>query len=168
MRPGALEAGLIALGIFGAALFYGDGMITPAISVLSAIEGVEVAAPGLSELVVPLIVVSSRLFSSSGSAPAGRPAFGPVMVVWFLASAACGVPRIVEHPAILGASPDLAIEFLVGHLATRSSRWARSSSPSPAPRRSMPTWATSAARRSPGMAVRWSSRPTLNYSARAR
>ena len=85
VRRRAAKLALIALGIFGASLFYGDGMITPAISVLSAVEGLEVAAPGLKSLVVPItLVILTALFAVQrfGTTVVGR-AFGPVMAVWF-------------------------------------------------------------------------------------
>jgi KUP system potassium uptake protein len=112
---------LAALGIFGASLFFGDSMITPAISVLSAVEGVKVVQPSLGHLVVPITaVIIVLLFVSQrvGSAAVGR-LFGPVMVVWFLAIAAAGVGGIVDHPEILKAlSPTYAGEFLFGHFST--------------------------------------------------
>ena len=84
---------LAGLGIFGASLFFGDSMITPAISVLSAVEGLKVVQPSLAHLVVPITaVIIVVLFATQrlGSAAVGR-LFGPVMIVWFLAIAACGV-----------------------------------------------------------------------------
>ena len=109
---------LAALGVFGASLFFGDSMITPAISVLSAIEGVKVAAPSLSNLVVPItaaIIVVLFLLQRLGSGAVGR-LFGPVMVVWFVVIGACGVRGVVDHPMILKAlSPSYALSFLVGH-----------------------------------------------------
>ncbi len=112
---------LAALGIFGASLFFGDSMITPAISVLSAVEGLKVVQPSLGHLVVPITaVIIVLLFASQriGSAAVGR-LFGPVMIVWFLVIAACGVHGIVDHPEILKAlSPTYAIGFLAGHFST--------------------------------------------------
>lgn len=109
---------LAALGIFGASLFFGDSMITPAISVLSAVEGLKVVAPELHELVVPITaVIIVGLFSVQrrGTATVGR-LFGPVMLAWFTAIGACGVGGIVTHPQILAAlSPTYAVGFLVGH-----------------------------------------------------
>jgi KUP system potassium uptake protein len=109
---------LAGLGVFGAALFFGDSMITPAISVLSAVEGLKVVQPGLHDLVVPLtavIIVLLFAFQRRGTAAVGR-LFGPVMIVWFVAIAACGVAGIAEHPEILKAlSPTYAVGFLVGH-----------------------------------------------------
>src|SRR5689334_1342385 len=112
---------LAGVGLFGASLFFGDSMITPAISVLSAVEGVKVVQPSLGELVVPITaVIIVLLFATQrlGSAAVGR-MFGPVMIVWFLAIAACGVKGIVDHPAILKAiSPTYATGFLIGHFGT--------------------------------------------------
>ena len=111
---------LAALGVFGASLFFGDSMITPAISVLSAIEGVKVAAPSVSNLIVPItaaIIVCLFLVQRLGTAAVGR-LFGPVMAVWFLAIGACGVRGIVDHPEILKAlSPTYALGFLFGHFS---------------------------------------------------
>jgi len=115
------KAVLAALGIFGASLFFGDSMITPAISVLSAVEGLKIVEPSLASLVVPLTAaIVVVLFASQryGTATVGR-YFGPVMVVWFLVLAACGLSGIVAHPQILAAlSPTYALEFLVGHFGT--------------------------------------------------
>ncbi|MEU2158044.1 potassium transporter Kup [Streptomyces sp. NPDC019396] len=109
---------LAALGIFGASLFFGDSMITPAISVLSAVEGLKVVQPSLEELVVPItavIIVVLFLVQRRGTAAVGR-VFGPVMIAWFLAIGACGVSGIVDHPEILKAlSPSYALGFLAGH-----------------------------------------------------
>ncbi|GAA1860592.1 potassium transporter Kup [Asanoa iriomotensis] len=109
---------LAALGVFGAALFFGDSMITPAISVLSAIEGVKVVQPGFAHLVVPItavIIVLLFLFQRQGTATVGR-FFGPVMIVWFVAIGACGVSGIYQNPEILRAvSPTYAFSFLAGN-----------------------------------------------------
>ena len=111
---------LAALGIFGASLFLGDSMITPAISVLSAVEGLKVAEPSLEHLVVPItaaIIVALFLLQRIGTAGVGR-LFGPVMVVWFLTIAACGVNGIAEHPEILKAlSPTYALDFFFNHFS---------------------------------------------------
>ena len=116
-RPRA-KALLIALGMFGVALFYGDGMITPAISVLSAVEGVKVATPGLSSVVVPVtIAVITGLFAIQrfGTHAVGG-IFGPVMVVWFAAIALAGLGRVLAHPAIVKAlSPSYGVEFFSAH-----------------------------------------------------
>ena len=111
---------LAGLGIFGASLFLGDSMITPAISVLSAVEGVKVAAPSLGDVVVPItaaIIVVLFLVQRLGTAAVGR-LFGPVMLVWFMAIAACGVRGIADHPEILKAlSPTYALDFFFNHFS---------------------------------------------------
>jgi KUP system potassium uptake protein len=105
---------LVLAGVFGAALLYGDGAITPAISVLSAVEGVEIAAPGLSRFVVPAaIAILVGLFSIQrrGSEVVGR-FFGPVMVLWFVVLALLGITQIVEHPTVLAAiNPLYGVRF---------------------------------------------------------
>jgi KUP system potassium uptake protein len=112
---------LAALGVFGASLFFGDSMITPAISVLSAIEGVKVASPSVGSIVLPVtavIIIGLFLLQRLGTAAVGR-VFGPVMVVWFVVIGAWGVRGIVGNPAILKAlSPTYAIGFLFGHFGT--------------------------------------------------
>jgi KUP system potassium uptake protein len=109
---------LSTLGILGAALFFGDSMITPAISVLSAVEGLKVVDPGLVELVVPITaVIISGLFlvQRHGTGAVGR-YFGPVMIVWFIVIGICGARGIAQHPQILRAlSPWYALDFMVGH-----------------------------------------------------
>ena len=116
MRSPGSKLGLVALGIFGASLFYGDGMITPAISVLSAVEGLEIATPSLSDYVVPIaLVILTGLFAIQrlGTGAVGA-LFGPVMVVWFTVLAVLGIAEIVDHPGILRSlSPTYAVEFLV-------------------------------------------------------
>jgi KUP system potassium uptake protein len=113
-----LRRRLLLLGIFGTAIFFGDGVITPAISVLSAVEGLEVAAPALHRYVVPAtLVVLTVLFmvQRHGTANVGR-FFGPVMVVWFIVLAVLGLQHIVQNPAILRAlSPHYALSFLLGN-----------------------------------------------------
>jgi KUP system potassium uptake protein len=114
----ARRGALVTLGIFGAALFFGDGMITPAISVLGSLQGVEVAAPSLSHLVVPLSVcVLVGLFAAQrfGTATIGW-VFGPVIVVWFVVIGLMGLNEVVHDPAVLqGLSPTWAIRFMVDH-----------------------------------------------------
>ncbi len=109
---------LAALGVFGASLFFGDSMITPAISVLSAVEGLETVRPGLQSIVVPLtavIIVVLFAFQRHGTAAVGR-FFGPVMIAWFTAIGAAGIWGIAREPRILEAlSPTYAIGFLAGH-----------------------------------------------------
>jgi KUP system potassium uptake protein len=112
------KAVLAVLGIFGASLFFGDSIITPAISVLSAIEGVKVAAPQVADLVVPItasIIVGLFLVQRLGTGAVGR-LFGPVMGIWFGVIGVIGVRGIAAHPEILKAlSPTYALGFLVGH-----------------------------------------------------
>jgi KUP system potassium uptake protein len=108
---------LISLGLFGSALLYGDGVITPAISVLGAVEGLRVAAPRLPDWWVPavsaLILIALFLFQRRGTAKVGT-VFGQVMVVWFLSIAVFGLRGIVQHPAVLRAlNPWWAVEFFV-------------------------------------------------------
>ncbi|MFC5950225.1 potassium transporter Kup [Pseudonocardia lutea] len=118
-RPFARRAAVgLALGVVGASLFYGDSLITPAISVLSAVEGLEVARPELTELVLPVgVAILAVLFVVQrwGTHRVGR-LFGPVMVVWFLTLAVLGVPHIVTHPGVLlGLSPTYVFSFVVDH-----------------------------------------------------
>ena len=107
---------LVGFGIFGAAMFYGDGMITPAISVLSAVEGLEVMAPGLHEYVVPTtlaILVGLFAIQRHGTGRVGA-LFGPVMCVWFVVIAALGAYGIVREPGVLAAiNPRYAVAFFV-------------------------------------------------------
>jgi KUP system potassium uptake protein len=109
---------LIALGLFGGAFLYGDGIITPAISVLSAVEGIQIATPALSDFVVPIAFVIIALlfaFQSKGTAKVGG-AFGWIMLVWFLAIAVLGVMEIVLAPQVLGAlNPWYAARFFLDH-----------------------------------------------------
>jgi len=106
---------IVAIGLFGAALIYGDGAITPAISVLSALEGLEIATPGLKPYIVPLaVLVLAGLFvlQPQGTARIGR-AFGPIMALWFLVMAILGIYGIAQHPSILFAvNPLHGIRFL--------------------------------------------------------
>ncbi|MCE9659678.1 MAG: potassium transporter Kup [Burkholderiales bacterium] len=116
-RP-PLRRRLLLVGIFGTAIFFGDGVITPAISVLSAVEGLKVAAPGLHAWIVPvtLVVLTALfMFQRHGTERVGR-LFGPVMAVWFVVLAALGIWHIGDNPAILKAlSPHYAIAFMLGH-----------------------------------------------------
>jgi KUP system potassium uptake protein len=111
----ALRARLLLLGIFGAAIFFGDGVITPAISVLSAVEGLGVAGPGLHPYIMPAtLAVLTALFAGQrfGTAAVGR-LFGPVTLVWLGVLALLGLPHIVGHPQVLAAlSPHHALRFL--------------------------------------------------------
>lgn len=107
---------LLLVGLFGAALFYGDSVITPAISVLSAVEGVTLIAPGFDMFVLPVcIAILTWLFlvQRYGTSAVGK-LFGPVIVVWFLAMAAAGVVQILAEPRVLAAlNPLHAVRFLV-------------------------------------------------------
>ncbi|WP_260675386.1 potassium transporter Kup [Comamonas aquatica] len=106
---------LMAIGIFGTCLFYGDGVITPAISVLSAVEGLAVLSPRFESSVVPLtLAILLALFAvqKRGTAGIGR-WFGPIMLVWFLSLAGLGIWHIAHHPTILWAlSPHYALQFI--------------------------------------------------------
>jgi KUP system potassium uptake protein len=108
------RAWLALLGLFGASLLYGDGMLTPAISVLAAVEGIEVVAPALSPLVIPTTVaILIALFSIQrrGTGRVGA-LFGPVVIAWFVAIAALGIRGIAAHPAVVEAvSPHYAAHF---------------------------------------------------------
>ncbi|MGW2663241.1 potassium transporter Kup [Nocardia tengchongensis] len=109
---------LAALGIFGASLFLGDSMITPAISVLSAVEGMKTVSSGMDDFIVPVtavIILVLFLVQRRGTAAVGR-VFGPIMIGWFLVIGACGIGGITKHPEILKAlSPTYALGFMVGH-----------------------------------------------------
>jgi KUP system potassium uptake protein len=109
---------LVTLGIFGAALFFGDGMVTPAISVLGAVQGVQVATPALAHLVVPLsiaILLGLFLVQRFGSGAIGW-AFGPVLLVWFSVIGVVGLSQIVKDPAVFqGLSPTWAVRFMIDH-----------------------------------------------------
>ncbi|SFL94027.1 potassium transporter Kup [Methylobacterium pseudosasicola] len=114
-QPGTWKALLLVVGLVGAALLYGDGAITPAISVLSAIEGLKVDAPVLTPFVVPLtlaILVALFAIQHKGVAVIGR-VFGPVMLVWFVVLVLLAIPSILRAPEVLGAvNPWRAVDFL--------------------------------------------------------
>ena len=109
---------LITLGLFGAALFYGDGVITPAISVLSAVEGLELITPTFKPYIMPItlaIVLGLFLIQRRGTASVGA-LFGPVMVLWFAVLALLGGINIVQHPEVLAAvNPIYGFNFLLGN-----------------------------------------------------
>ena len=109
---------LIALGLFGAALFYGDGVITPAISVLSAVEGLELITPAFKPYILPItlvILVGLFFIQRRGTASVGA-MFGPVMMLWFAVLAVLGGIAIVQHPAVLAAvNPLYGFNFLLGN-----------------------------------------------------
>ncbi|WP_456445803.1 potassium transporter Kup [Oceanithermus sp.] len=121
LRRGHWRYFAVMLGIFGASLLYGDGMITPAISVLSAVEGLEVAAPRLEPFVIPVtvgILLALFLFQSRGTQRVGG-LFGPITLTWFTAIAALGVAQIVQNPHVLTALlPHHAVNFFVANGAT--------------------------------------------------
>jgi KUP system potassium uptake protein len=112
---------IVAVGLFGAALIYGDGAITPAISVLSALEGLNMATPALQPYVVPAAVaILLALFAiqSQGTAAIGH-LFGPVMLVWFAAIATLGISGIVQHPSVFAAlNPLYGLSYLFSHGTT--------------------------------------------------
>ena len=114
-RP-PLRRVLMTVGLFGTAVFYGDGVITPAISVLSAVEGLEVAAPQLHDWVIPItLLVLTCLFAVQrfGTAGIGK-FFGPITLLWFAVLTALGLPHILAQPAVLVAlNPGYAIDFFV-------------------------------------------------------
>ena len=109
---------LVLIGLFGTALLYGDGMITPAISVLSAVEGTKVKAPGLADWVVPIaIVIIVGLFAVQrrGTASIGR-VFGPIMIVWFAAIGLLGLVEVLDNPDVLEAlNPYYALQMLTSN-----------------------------------------------------
>ena len=108
---------IMSLGILGAALFYGDGMITPAVSVLSAVEGLEIVDSGLTQWVVPIavvILIGLFMVQRHGTGKMGA-AFGPVMLVWFIAIAVLGLTSLVQTPEIIAAvNPTYAVGFFAG------------------------------------------------------
>ncbi len=116
-RP-KLHRVLLAVGMFGTAIFYGDGVITPAITVLGAMEGLEVYEPSLHAWVLPLtLIVLTCLFAVQrfGTAGIGR-AFGPITLIWFIVLTALGLPHVIENPAVLVAlNPVYAVEFFVAN-----------------------------------------------------
>lgn len=119
VRPGGKRFRLVMLlGVIGAALFYGDSVITPAISVMSAVEGLEVVSPSMARWVIPLgVVIITGLFAvqSRGTERVGR-LFGPIMVGWFVTLALLGIPHVIAYPRALWAlSPHLAVQFAVAH-----------------------------------------------------
>jgi KUP system potassium uptake protein len=113
-RPRRLRSLLVFIGLFGATLLYADGTLTPAISVLSAVEGLEVATPVFTPFVLPItigILLGLFLIQRRGTAGVGR-IFGPVMALWFATLAVLGVAGLLHHPAVLGAvDPIHAVRF---------------------------------------------------------
>ncbi len=117
-EPSSVRRALVLAGLFGAALLYGDSVITPAISVLGAVEGLEVATPVLEPWLVPLavaILTGLFMFQKRGTAGVAR-IFGPAMLIWFSALIVMGVPAIFHEPSVLRAlNPLYAIEFMLRH-----------------------------------------------------
>jgi KUP system potassium uptake protein len=111
---------MLMIGVFGAALFYGDAVLTPAISVLSAVEGLEVGTAAFKPYVVPIavgVIVGLFVFQVHGTAVVGR-LFGPITLVWFLALGAAGVDGIAQYPGVLAAmNPYHAVHFMGEHVA---------------------------------------------------
>jgi KUP system potassium uptake protein len=116
-RP-ALKWTVIGIGIFGAAMFYGDSMITPSITVLSAAEGLQEYSPALGPYVIPFalaVIVGLFMIQRHGTARVGA-FFGPVMVIWFLALAGIGLMRVAEHPTVLAAlKPAYGVDFMFAY-----------------------------------------------------
>ena len=116
-----LRRWLLAVGIFGTAIFYGDGVITPAISVLSAVEGLELLSPAFHDYIMPIaLVVIFGLFyvQKNGTTGIGR-FFGPICALWFVTIAVLGIPHIWAHPEVLAAvSPHHALRFILQHPGT--------------------------------------------------
>src|SRR5262245_38284551 len=117
-REGRSRMWLIGLGLFGASLLYGDGIITPAISVLSAVEGLQVAAPHISHFVLPIavvIIVLLFLFQRRGTGGVGA-VFGPITFIWFVTIAVLGINQIVRAPSVLAAIiPTHAVSFFLNN-----------------------------------------------------
>jgi KUP system potassium uptake protein len=118
VRSNRTRAALMLIGIIGAGLFLGDGVITPAISVLSAVEGLSVASPSFNRFVMPIaigVIVGLFMVQRRGTAAVGR-FFGPVMVLWFLTIGALGLHEILLHPIILRALiPTYGLRFILRH-----------------------------------------------------
>jgi KUP system potassium uptake protein len=109
---------IIMAGVFGACMFYGDAIITPAISVLSAVEGLEVISPDLTRFVLPItifILVALFLIQKTGTDVVGK-LFGPIMMIWFIVIGLMGVYQVIHNPAIFAAiNPLFALQFLINH-----------------------------------------------------
>lgn len=155
----------LVIGIVGVSLFYGDSVITPAVSVLSAVEGLGTAAPSIGHLVVPIaavILILLFLVQRFGTGKVGA-AFGPIMLLWFVVIAVAGVPMIVKHPDVLqGISPTWAIIFVFAHPYITFVAIGAVVLVITGPKPCTPTWATSvgcpsAARGSSSCSPLWSS-----------
>ena len=143
---------VIALGIIGAAMLYGDGAITPAISVLSALEGLKDPLPSFAPYVLPLsvaVLIAVFALQPQGTERIGA-LFGPIMTIWFVVIGLLGIAGIVQHPGVLCRARSAGRPRLSrsGTVSPDFSCSAACSCARPAPKRSMPTWAISARGRS--------------------
>jgi KUP system potassium uptake protein len=115
-KKGAFTFIIVTIGLFGASLLYGDGIITPAISVLSAVEGLNVATPYFEPFIIPLTLIILFIlfyFQKRGTSGIGV-IFGPVTLIWFLSIAALGIGAIINNPEVLYAvNPQYALEFFI-------------------------------------------------------
>ena len=152
------KAVIIVLGLIGAALLYGDGIITPAISVLGATEGLAIVNPVLGKFAIPLtllIIFTLFFFQKKGTAKVGR-IFGPVCLVWFITIGVLGAVEIFFEPRILLAlNPWYALAFFWHHGFNHSSCSVRWCWPSRVPKRFTRTWATSASGPSDWRGLPW-------------
>ncbi len=173
VRPGTWRAYLVVLGLVGTALLYGDGTITPAISVLSAVEGLEVYAPQLKTFVVPVtavILILLFFIQSKGTGWIGG-IFGPVILLWFAVLAVLGIGGILKNPGVFAAvNPYYAAAYVAAAgPATTLAVLASVFLAVTGARRSMPTWAISAASPYASPGSRWRCRRSCSItSARAR
>lgn len=142
---------LVVLGVFGASLLYGDGIITPAITVLGAVEGLNIATPLFEPYVMPIaivIIIGLFLIQRHGTATVGK-LFGPITLVWFIVLAVLGTMQVVRRPGVLwAANPFTPSSFSAPTAGPPSLSSAPSFSSSPAAKPSTPTWATSGVARS--------------------
>ncbi len=172
-RPLSAASVIATLGLIGCALFYGDGVITPAVTVLGALEGVAVVLPGFEHVVLPLSLIALlTLFAlqRKGTGSIGR-LFGPMMVLWFLTLAVLGVHGIVGNPVVLEAINPVARPAVLRAAHGRGVRRVRRRVPDGDGRRSaaIRTWAISGVARSRSRGSRWSGRACCSTTlARAR
>jgi KUP system potassium uptake protein len=149
---------LVALGIFGTALLYGDGAITPAISVLAAVDGLTLVSPGFDSWIVPIaivILVVLFLVQSKGTGAVGK-VFGPVMIVWFATLAVLGLRQVLDHPEIISSvNPVNAIRYFTHEPLKAFLSLGSIFLVVTVAKPSMPTWGTSAANPSCGAGTAW-------------
>jgi KUP system potassium uptake protein len=154
--------GAVSLGVLGTALFFCDALITPAISVLSAVEGLELLQANLHRVILPItagIIIGLFAIQSRGTEKVGR-MFGPVMLIWFAVLGVLGAVAIAKSPAVLlAADPRHGLTLLVTHPVLALVVLGTCSWPSRAVRRSMPTWGISAVCRSGGLVRHRLARP---------